>query len=94
MPTDVAWQVIGFGILLLAGGGGLLWLALKSRRWWRVPGFLLGVVGLGCLLYGLLMVFVGASAFIDPTPDLHKCYEPGGIERECPPDWPGLADQQ
>jgi len=93
MPAEVAWQVIGLSIPFLAVGGGLVWLALRSKRWWRVPGFLLGLVGLACLVYGLMMVFVGVSSFTDPTTDSYRCYGPGGVERECPPDWFGLADQ-
>lgn len=94
MPAEVAWQVIGLSIPFLAVGGGLVWLALRSKRWWRVPGFMLGLVGLGCLAYGLIMVFIGVSAFTDPTTDIYKCYEPGGVEVECPPDWLEFFGQQ
>lgn len=90
MPADVAWQVLGLSSLFLIVSGGLLLLAYRSKRWWRVPALLLG---LGCLVYGLVMVFVGVSAFTDPTEDSYKCYGPGGVETECPPDWPFPTDQ-
>lgn len=87
MPVDLGLRMLGLGILSLAIGGGLVWLALRSKRWWRVPGFMLGLVGLVCLGYGVMMTFMGVSAFTDESADSYKCYEPGGVEMECPPDW-------
>ena len=86
MPAEVTWQLIGWSFIPLALGAGLLFLALRviKRRWLRAPIFIASVLALA---YWLVMVFVAAYPTIHQTTDSWKCYAPGGVEIECPPDY-------
>ncbi|KPJ49566.1 MAG: hypothetical protein AMJ38_03115 [Dehalococcoidia bacterium DG_22] len=86
MPAEVTWQLIGISFIPLILGMAVLGVALwkAKRRWLRVSGSLAGLL---LLAYWALMVFVAAYPTIDQTTDSYKCYGPGGIEVECPPDY-------
>ena len=93
MPAEVTWQIIGFSFLPLALGVAALFVALrlgKGRRWRFVP-FIAGVL---LLCYWAVMVFTAAYPTIVQTDEgTYKCYGPGGVERECPPNWPPTGER-
>jgi hypothetical protein len=86
MPAQETWELIGFSFIPLILGAGALFAALRvmKRRWLRMPTLLVGVL---LLAYWLVMVFSAAYPTIDQTTDSWKCYGPGGVEVECPPDY-------
>lgn len=93
MPAQETWELIGFSFIPLVLGAGILFFALRVARRWvlRGPALLAGVL---LLAYWLVMVFGAAYPTIHQTTDSHKCYELGGIEVECPPDYtpPALGE--